>query len=525
MYRRLMTSSALLIAVLAFLLDRWAASLTPNISQLETGHNNTVLFMTNSEYGLSNVFVATAYALLDRYPEIEVHYASFEQMAARIERVSDYGVRKAPLTRRITFHELPGPSFVDNMVNFGKTLTDAVHPPGLAGATVISRDMAFYVSPWSGEDHFRIFSKAKDIINEVNPALVVLDAFLRPAIDATRNCSRLHAFISPLTPLESFPLVQPYLGWLWKYPVMGSGIPYPIPWARTPESIYLNMRYFFSMFRMSHARATSQFLKSKGLTGLISWFNIHRPNVPWLTQALPRASTPLDVIPPNVTLTGPILLALSPAEEQSPGLVKWLSIAPTILVNLGSLFVWTEGQAAIMAQALADTLIERPDLQILWKLRKAPTDGTGTEYDDSFSMPLIPFLENGRAKLETWLDAEPLALMQTGHIVASIHHGGAGCYHEALGTGVPQIVLPQWLDHYSFAQLAENTGVGVWGCRNASPHWKADCLHDAISTVVGSGEKGNSLRRKASIFGNIVKKNPGQYVAAREVAKLAGSGY
>ncbi|KAJ8128370.1 hypothetical protein O1611_g5264 [Lasiodiplodia mahajangana] len=335
MYRRLMTSSALLVVVLAFLLDRWVALLTPNIPQLAIGRNNSVLFLTNSEHGLSNVFVATAYALLDLYPEIEVHYASFEQMAARIERVSNYAVRKTPSTENIIFHELPGPSFLANMVKFGKTLTDAVHPPGVAGATVVSRDMSFYVSPWSGEDHIRIYSKAADIINEVDPALVVLDAFLRPAIDATRNCSRLHAFMSPLTPIESFPLVQPYLGWLWKYPVMGSGIPYPIP-----------------MLRMSQAKETARFLKSRGITDRISWFNIHRANVPWLTQALPGASTPLDVIPSNVTFTGPILLTLSPAEEQSPELVKWLARAPTMLINLGSLYSWPEGQAASIHTSL-----------------------------------------------------------------------------------------------------------------------------------------------------------------------------
>ncbi|KAJ8128866.1 hypothetical protein O1611_g4767 [Lasiodiplodia mahajangana] len=170
-------------------------------------------------------------------------------------------------------------------------------------------------------------------------------------------------------------------------------------------------------------------------------------------------------------------------------------------------------------------MVERPDLQVLWKLRKAPIDGIGTEYVDTFTEPLVPFLKNGRVKLEPWLDAEPTALMQTGHIVASVHHGGAGCYHEALGTGVPRIVLPQWIDHYSFAQLAETTGVGVWGCRDTSPYWRADCLRDAISTVLGNGEEGRSLRQKASAFGSIVQKSPGQYTAAHRIAQLAGSGY
>lgn len=241
MYLRLVTGSSLLIATLAFLLAQWVTPSPPNISHLRVGRNNTVLFLTNSEYGLSNVFVASAYALLERHPEFQVHYASFGEIATRIERVSDYALQKTPSARQILFHQLPGPSFVTNMVNSGRTLAGAVHPPGFASASVASRDMPFYVSPWSGEDHFAIYSKVTgrenhalmandpgllilnintDIIDKVDPALVVLDVFLRPAIDAARNRGRLHAFICALTPIEFFPLHQPYLGWLWKYPVL-----------------------------------------------------------------------------------------------------------------------------------------------------------------------------------------------------------------------------------------------------------------------------------------------------------------
>ncbi|KAI1146535.1 hypothetical protein F4825DRAFT_440482 [Nemania diffusa] len=525
MYLRLVTGSSLLIATLAFLLAQWVTPSPPNISHLRVGRNNTVLFLTNSEYGLSNVFVASAYALLERHPEFQVHYASFGEIATRIERVSDYALQKTPSARQILFHQLPGPSFVTNMVNSGRTLAGAVHPPGFASASVASRDMPFYVSPWSGEDHFAIYSKVTDIIDKVDPALVVLDVFLRPAIDAARNRGRLHAFICALTPIEFFPLHQPYLGWLWKYPVMGSGIHYPIPWLKMPENIYLNLRYFFSMLRMSHFKDAAKFLDSKGLTNPVNWYNLHHANVPWLTQALPGASTPLDVIPANVTFTGPILLSISSAEEQSAVLADWVARAPTLLVNLGSLFVWSEGQAAVMAQALAYIMLENLDLQVLWKFHKAPIDSSGTEYSNGFSEPLRPFLENGRLKLQSWLEVDPTALMETGHIVASVHHGGAGCYHEALGTGVPQIVLPQWLDHYSFAQLAEDVGVGIWGCRDASPYWTVDCLRGALSTVVGNRGKRGKIQRKSKIFGDMVRKNPGQYIVASQIADLASSGY
>ncbi|RYO89216.1 hypothetical protein DL764_008613 [Monosporascus ibericus] len=389
-------------------------------------------------------------------------------MAPRLKRISLHGRRKTPSARDVVFRELPGHlSFINAMATTGRTLTSIMHPPGLAGISTVCKDMSFYVSPWSGEDHVTLYEELTGVIDEVDPALVVLDVFFRPAIDATRKQNRLHAFITPNTVIESFPHEQPYLGWLWKYPVSSSD--------------------------------------RKGLQT--------------------DASTPVDIIPPNVTCTGPISLSLLTAEEQSPGLARWLARSPTVLINLGNLFSWTEDHATAMAQAVAAVLHERTDMQVLWKFRKAVVDAEGAIYGDEFASPVHPFLKSGRVKMEPWLDVDPTSLLETGHIVASVHHGGAGCYHEALGTGVPQVVLPLWLDHYTFAQLVEDVRIGIWGCRETSPYWTADCLRHALLTVLDRSENGIAMRENARRFGDLSRRDPGQYVAAREIAKLAASGY
>ncbi|RWA05990.1 hypothetical protein EKO27_g9115 [Xylaria grammica] len=524
MLRHLFLGGSATVAVLALLVGYWTAQSAPRIETIRQGRNNTVLFLTNSEHGLSNVFLATVYTLLERHPEVEVHYASFSSMSRRLERVSKRAQEKNPSARSVVYHELPELDFLYAMVQIGMDVTGVIHPPGRASASSVARNMPLLTSPWLGEDHMTLFQKATDIIDEVDPSLVVLDALLRPAIDATWNSSRLHAFISPLTPIESFPLEQPYGSWIWKYPVMGSGIPYPVPWAKLLDNIYINVQYFYAMLRMAHYTTVQKYLYSKGLAHPVNFFNLRNAKVPWFTQALPGASTPVDVIPQNVTLTGPMILSLRPAEEQAPALTEWLARAPTVLISLGSLFMWTEAHATAMAQAIADTLAAKSDHQILWKFIKAPYDAEGTTYGDEFMTPLRPFLKDRRLKIETWLDVQPVSLLETGHIVASVHHGGAGCYSEALGTGVPQIVLPQWLDHYSFAQLAQDIGVGVWGCRDASPFWKAECLRDAFSAIL-SGESGDLIRSKAKQLGEIARSDPGEQVAARGIAKLAASGY
>ncbi|KAI0199394.1 hypothetical protein F4808DRAFT_471677 [Astrocystis sublimbata] len=520
MLRSLSYAGAITVAALALYVSQWTPPSAPRMTEIHQGRNNTVLFLTNCEHGLAMNFLAMAYTLLVHHPEIEVHYASFKPMARRLERISEHARQKQPSARSIVYHELPDLVLLDLMIAKGRAPDSIVHGPGIAGVKTVIRDMTYYVSPWSAEQHMRLFNGCAEVMDKVDPALVVLDTTMRPAIHAARNRTRLQAVISALHPAETFPLDQPYLSWLWKYPVMGSGIPFPVPWSRLVENIYINMLYYWAMLRMVSFSETQKELASQGLTDPVSWYNIRADDVPYFSQALPGASIPLDVYPPNVTLTGPIILSTSRAEEESPALTEWLARGPTVLVSLGSLFVWSESQAIAMAQALVDTLASRSDLQVLWKFMKAP-DAT---YGDEFRAPLQPYIDSGRLKIESWLEVHPFALLETGHIVASVHHGGAGCYSEALASGVPQLILPQWLDHYSFAQLATSSGVGIWGCPKESPWWTSACLRDAFAAILG-GEFSDEIRSKAKYFGDIVQKDPGQNIVAREVAKLAASGY
>lgn len=215
-----------------------------------------------------------------------------------------------------------------------------------------------------------------------------------------------------------------------------SGIPYPVPWRRIPENIYLTLRFIYSVLSMSDIKKKQAFLKSQGLSDPINFYNLHRPDVPWFTQTLPGASRPLYKIPQNVSCLGPMSISLGEASEQDLNMVSWLAQKPTILVNFGSGFTWMEPKAAAMASALAHVL-EQTDLQVLWKFRKDTTDpfdnvDRGIEYDNAFIMPLQPFINSGRVKMFPWLSVDPTALLKTGHIAVSVHHGGAGCYHEAI---------------------------------------------------------------------------------------------
>lgn len=85
--------------------------------------------------------------------------------------------------------------------------------------------------------------------------------------------------------------------------------------------------------------------------------------------------------------------------------------------------------------------------------------------------------------------------------------------------GVPQIVLPMWMDLYNFAQLAEQVGVGVWGSRRTAPEWTAEELSASILKVVDGGPASVSMREKAKSIGD--RAPQGRNVAADIIADLA----
>lgn len=93
--------------------------------------------------------------------------------------------------------------------------------------------------------------------------------------------------------------------------------------------------------------------------------------------------------------------------------------------------------------------------------------------------------------------------------------------NEAIGAGVPQVVLPLWEDHYNFAQLAEDLGVGLYGTRDTAPDWTIDGLTVPILNILSGNEGSRKIQKEAKRVGELARKEPGRYVSAEVIAKLA----
>jgi hypothetical protein len=117
------------------------------VQMIELGRNNTVLFISNSEHGNSNVILATAQALLLEHKEIDIHFATFKKRANDIASINRFTALNSPGAGSVTFHEITSaPSYIDSLYSQNVTAGSAIHPPGLSGSAKFCNDMAIYLS-------------------------------------------------------------------------------------------------------------------------------------------------------------------------------------------------------------------------------------------------------------------------------------------------------------------------------------------------------------------------------------------
>jgi hypothetical protein len=219
-FRRVAALFGIAVALIGAFLARQAATTSSSSPRppYVKGRNNTVLFLATSANGLSNVHFAAAFALQEHHPEVEVHFSSFATRAEELARVSAAGLATNPSSKPITWHELRGKDYVHIMEERYPDITGVINPPGLRGVSRFVAELPLYVAPWDGPEHWELLQHVRDLVEEVDPAVVVIDGFLRPAMDYLRNANRFHATLSPNALVDFMSSTQPYGAMFWKYP-------------------------------------------------------------------------------------------------------------------------------------------------------------------------------------------------------------------------------------------------------------------------------------------------------------------
>lgn len=144
------------------------------------------------------------------------------------------------------------------------------------------------------------------------------------------------------------------------------------------------------------------------------------------------------VIPPShIFPCGPIVRSARPLGDVDPELATWLSRRPTLYINLGSICHIEEERALELARGVVVVLEQAqlatsptPGLQVLWKLSKFGQ--YSTDAGSNMHRVLNHWVDSGLIRIVDWLQPEPIAVLESGHVACIVHHGGANSFNEAV---------------------------------------------------------------------------------------------
>ncbi|CAL5214069.1 unnamed protein product [Lathyrus oleraceus] len=191
--------------------------------------------------------------------------------------------------------------------------------------------------------------------------------------------------------------------------------------------------------------------------------------------------------------------------QPSNGYVEWLDSKTeksVVYVSFGSMSVLSKKQTEEIARALLDC-----GFPFLWVIREAKE---GEKEED---LSCREELEE-KGKIVKW--CSQVEVLSHPSLGCFLTHCGWNSTLESLVSGVPMVAFPQWTDQMTNAKLVEDvwkTGVRVDHEVSEDGVVGGDGIRRCLEVVMGSGEKGEELRRNAEKWKR----------SAREAVKEGGS--
>lgn len=420
-----------------------------------------VLMLTNSELGQANVFIASTHALLHQDSAVDVHIASFPSLEKTLTKALGVSTGNAELP--FTFHPLPGrPMFQclnQDEDPLCRIFSVSLLKPGFWNAPSTIRFITTRaLLCWTPDEFSNIFNRICAIIEDVAPNLILVDQIFAPGLTAAKHMKSQMggqyklALLSPNSLKDFVHHLEPRAAVFWKWPVVGSGIPMPIPWSLIPLNTYLLLRLIGIMVTDKHTPTiTRQVRKLTGIPDLKLTTNISMCHDGLadidkvLVGACPDLDFPdLDLLGPpqeyvaKIVSCGPLLRPLVDVDSE---LRAWLRRSPVVYINLGTHCLTSEGEALDMARSMRRLIDENysrkgpeTSLQILWKLQKdltrSPDYGTG--HGSAIHQILGREMDRDRVRIVDWLSSEPNSILNTGDVICAVSHGGANSFYEAV---------------------------------------------------------------------------------------------
>ncbi|KAI8194423.1 hypothetical protein KHU50_011667 [Colletotrichum sp. SAR 10_65] len=498
-----------------------------------------ILIFSDCDFGQANVVLSTIYALVCADPNVEIHVASQPGMHGQLSRIikqvsNDLGSAAA---ESIKTHDLVGLSHWEAMERPGNPNLDSwACDPTIPNMVSMLSVLPGITLPWSAEEFVEIYRDVERVFGEVQPDVTVVENFFAPALTFCHNLRPKTPWIvlAPNTIKEFALSAQPGLPSLWKYPIFNSAISYPVPLHQIPLNIFYNIVAMIAIFTSRRrGRCINHMNKQLG-QGLqlitVNELGLLAPPPPGIRVMVansPDIDFPFDVIPDFMVPCGPITRPAAPISTEDPELALWLGRGPTVYMNLGTHRSFDVDKAREVAYAFrslfdAAKTSHLNNLQLIWKMPRVASEGDTSGFEGPWKEIkdiLESEIEQDRVRIVDWITAEPKSLLQSGHVICSVNHGGSNSFHEAICCGIPQVILPGWADCYDFALRAEFLGIGKWASRTARPLWKRDELAKGLEEVLLGPQAMDMIKRAQEL----AKRHPegaGRDRAAEEILKL-----
>jgi len=180
-----------------------------------------ILFLSNSELGQANCFLATSHALMLLRPDIEIHFASYKRIRKAVQSTSDYARTLQPKANPIIFHEIKALSNQEALVarpelgvwEFMRSR------PTIRNIPTILRVLSRIFIPYSGEELVLNYREIEAIVNEVKADATAVDSFFTVATTVLRTLDVKFTVLSPNTLKDFLAAIQPRGAFFWKYPM------------------------------------------------------------------------------------------------------------------------------------------------------------------------------------------------------------------------------------------------------------------------------------------------------------------
>ncbi|KAF5314296.1 hypothetical protein D9619_011867 [Psilocybe cf. subviscida] len=438
-----------------------------------------VLVFTYPEAGQATTILSLVDGLLAQPQPTDIHVASFSELEKRVEKLND-GVNPGS---SLTFHTITGVTEMDAIWRTGMPHDGNQHPP-LTRSNYAYEIIPLLLCPWTDKEFEETVQSCKGVLLTLKPDVILMDMVFHQAIEACKQVGAKYIVNTCMPPLGMTLDAQPNGRAFWYYPCGGSGIPFPVPWSFIPKNIWLTLRW-------AHCFLTDA--RAKKATGFQ-----FRKDIPYICQGLEELEYPM-VVPPNMTLYGPILAQPAPLTSADE-LRRWIGAKETVLFMMGTHYDFTDELARIALEGILNGFAGR-DMQILWKLPNV----------SKFEKLIQTVLKKRNFAQDTvraasWLDAPITSILSHPNLVCFIHHGGANSYFESAYCGVPQVILPQWFDLYDNARRVEYLGIGECGNMSTAPRLNIEELENAVSKVTTESR----YRRKAAEIGQLCRRKEGR---------------